>query len=229
MTTLPKHLGIILDGNRRWARTAGLPVMEGHRRGAEVFRDISFHLFERGVPCISAYVFSTENWKRAEEEVNYLMNLLVVAVEKHLNEYNKRNIKVRVLGVRDGLPASVLGAIERTEEKTAANTDGMLLLCFNYGGRREITDAVRNVVAASVPPQDVTESLLTSYMYGGSEIPDVDVIVRTSGERRASGFMLWRAWYAEYIFETKMWPEMTVADADRMLEEFAERQRRFGS
>jgi len=225
--SLPNHVGIILDGNRRWAKAKGLPMLEGHRQGSEVFKTISFACFERGVKYLSAYVFSTENWTRTEEEVSYLMQLLLKAVEKYLVEFNNKGIKIVILGSREGLSPKVLRGIKQAEAKTASNTKGTLALCLNYGGKQEITDAVKQIVGNVTDTDDITEDAITQALYEPS-IPDIDLLIRTSGEQRTSGFMLWRTAYAELYFSDKFWPDFTVADLDIALEEFAARQRRFG-
>lgn len=223
-TTVPNHVGIILDGNRRWAKLAGKDSLRGHQKGSEVFKQISLHLFDNGVRYVSGYIFSTENWRRTAKEVDYLMSLLMKAVEIHLDEYHKKGIKVKILGSRENIKPTVLKAIERTEEKTANNTKGTLALCFNYGGRSELIDAVRGVSEAG---ERLSEESLASHLYA-PEVPDVDLLVRTSGEQRLSGFMLWRAQYAELLFEQKLWPDITTEDADSWLDEYNKRARRFG-
>lgn len=224
---LPEHLGLILDGNRRWAKAKGLKSVDGHKAGAENFKKVSLAAFEQGIKVVSAYVFSTENWQRSEEEVSFLMALIVRAVELHLEEFHKKNIKIVVLGDRSNLKPAVLKAIERTETKTAANSGGTLGLCFNYGGKPELVRAVQNIIVSGVSADKVTEGLISSYMYC-PELPPVDLIIRTSGERRTSGFMLWRADYAELYFEDKMWPDFTTQDLNTALADYASRQRRFG-
>lgn len=221
---IPSHVGIILDGNRRWAKQQGLPTLEGHRRGAEVFKEIALHAFGRGVSNVSAYVFSQENWQRTEEEVGYLMNLVVKAVENYLDEFNERGIKVVILGRRDGLRKKVIEAIAKTEEKTKHNTNGTLALCFNYGGREEIVDAADSLAKDH---KKITVESIGSAIYF-PEIPDVDLIIRTSGEQRLSGFMLWRAAYSELYFSPVMWPAFTAQDFDVAIEDFNKRQRRHG-
>jgi undecaprenyl diphosphate synthase len=225
--TFPKHVGIVLDGNRRWAKARGLKTIDGHKEGAEVFKRVSLAAFEKGVTYLSAFVFSTENWQRAKEEVSFLMKLVVRAVELHLDEFHKKNIKIIVVGSLENVPKSVLGAIRRTEEKTSANSGGTLALCFNYGGRTEIVDAAKAVLASGVAANDLTEDAFHTYLYK-PELPDVDLLIRTSGEQRTSGFMLWRAAYAELLFVPKMWPDFTVEDLSDCLSEYSRRQRRFG-
>lgn len=221
---MPAHVGIILDGNRRWAMQEGLPTLEGHRRGAEVFKQIALHAFEQGVNYVSAYVFSSENKKRSEEEVSYLMQLVVKAVENYLDEFHERGVKVVILGRRDGLRSKVLDAILRAEEKTKDNTGGTLALCFNYGGEEEIADAAAKLADAG---QEITPESIESSLYR-PEVPDVDLVIRTSGEQRLSGFMTWRAAYAELYFSSKLWPAFTSADFDAAVADYQMRVRSFG-
>jgi undecaprenyl diphosphate synthase len=224
---IPSHVGIILDGNRRWAKAAGKKTLEGHKRGAEVFKEISQYLFSRGVHTVSAYIFSNENWNRAAEEVDYLMNLVVRVVETQLSEFHKKGIRIRIIGRKDNLSKKVLAAINRTEEKTKENTSGELVLCFNYGGRQEIVDAAKALAESRVSADEINEEVLASKLYA-PDISDVDMIVRTSGEKRLSGFMLWRASYSELFFIDKLWPDIETDDFAKVLEEYAIRERRFG-
>lgn len=223
--SLPAHVGIILDGNRRWAKANGLPSLEGHRQGAEVFKEITQHAFNRGIKFVSAYVFSTENWQRSEEEVGFLMDLVVKAAEQYMQEFNQRGIKVVILGRRDGLRRKVLRAITQAEEKTQGNTKGTLALCLNYGGQAEISDAANKLMQEGIPisPESITQALYTP------ELPAVDLLIRTSGEQRLSGFMMWRSAYAELYFSKIMWPAFTTTDFDDALADYQNRSRRFGA
>ncbi len=224
--SIPTHLGIILDGNRRWAKAKakGLPTLEGHRQGAEVFKQIASDVFDSGIKYLSGFIFSIENWSRTEEEVGYLMKLVIKAVESYLDEFHKRGIKIVILGRREGLRAKVLEAIQQAESKTAANTKGTLALCFNYGGREEIVDAVKNL---NDKKTEITTKTISQALYA-PDIPDVDLIIRTSGEQRISNFMLWRAAYAELYFVDKHWPDFTNDDLKAALKSYKNRQRRFG-
>src|ERR1700741_1647827 len=193
-STAPKHLGLILDGNRRWAEQQGLPTLEGHQQGAEALKTIALAAFDRGVESVSAYAFSTENWKRTEEEVGYLMKLFMKAVELHLETFHKGGVRVVILGRRQGLSDSVIKAFEKTEERTKNNTRGTLALCVNYGGQEELVDAVKKLVASGVPASEIDHEMLGSALYH-PEIPGIDLLVRTSGEKRTSGFVLYRSDY----------------------------------
>lgn len=225
--SIPAHVGLILDGNRRWAKSKGLTTLEGHRQGAEAFRTVSLAAFDRGVKYVSAYTFSTENWQRTEEEVGYLMKLLIKAVEKHLKTFREADIKVVVLGRREGLDKSVLRAIQKTEELTRDNTRGTLALCFNYGGKAELVDAVKGIIGAGISEEDITPELITQHVYNPG-VPEIDLLIRTSGEHRTSGFMLWRSEYAELYFTDTFWPDFDEQALDVALEDYALRKRRFG-
>jgi undecaprenyl diphosphate synthase len=224
---VPNHLGLILDGNRRWAKARGLPTLEGHRQGAETFKTVALAAFDRGIECVSAYTFSSENWQRTEEEVGYLMKLLIKAVEKHLSTFDEAGIRVVVLGRRDGLDTAVLRAIEKTESKTTGNKQGTLALCFNYGGQDEIVDAVKQIMTAGTKPGDITKETLAEAMYH-PEVPGVDLMIRTSGEQRTSGYMLYRSDYAELYFTDIFWPDFNENELDKALQEYSQRKRRFG-
>jgi undecaprenyl diphosphate synthase len=193
-----------------------------------VFKEIALAAFKRGVRYLSAFVFSTENWSRTEEEVGYLMSLVMKATEKYLDTFHEAGIKVIVVGRRDNLDDKVLKSIERTEARTKGNTRGTLVLCFSYGGQDELVDAVRHIIKAGIPAEAVTPETLETALYA-PEVPPVDLIIRTSGEHRLSGFMLYRAAYAELYFINKYWPDFTTQDLDEALAEYAQRERRYGS
>jgi len=223
----PTHVGIILDGNRRWAKLQGLPTSKGHEQGAQALKRVAFAAFDSGINNVSAYVFSTENWQRSKTEVSFLMKLFTKAVELHLDEFHQKNIKIVIVGNWQGIPQNLSQALQKTVAKTAANTGGTLALCLNYGGKQEIVDAVKAVVASGVQSNDVTKELIDAYVYEPS-LPPLDLLIRTSGEQRTSGFMLWRADYAELVFVDKLWPDFTVKDFDDALTDYKKRQRRLG-
>lgn len=223
----PLHIGYIIDGNRRWAREHGLPAYEGHLAGYNVLQDVLLETLHRGVKYASAYVFSTENWKRSEDEVKRLMRLLLRVLKSDLSLFVDNNVRLRVIGTREGLDKKLIKAIEDAEDKTAHLTGGELLLCHNYGGQLEIVDAVKKIVESGRSVEDITPELISANIYA-PEVPPCDLIVRTSGEQRLSNFMLWRAGYSEFIFIDKNWPDMTKADVDDILEEYGRRRRRFG-
>ncbi|MCA9331521.1 di-trans,poly-cis-decaprenylcistransferase [Candidatus Saccharibacteria bacterium] len=223
----PKHVGLILDGNRRWARQRGLPTLEGHSRGYDNLKVITKHAINSGISYVSAYIFSTENWQRAPKEVKYLMELAHRILTKDVIELDQENIRVVWLGSRDRLSRKLLAAIRKAEEKTKDNTRGTLALCFNYGGQQEILDAVKKIVHHDIGLKNITTEVLENALYV-PEVPSVDLLIRTSGEKRVSGFMLYRAAYAELYFSDKYWPDFGVLDFDNALAEYAERERRLG-
>ncbi|MGB3945471.1 MAG: polyprenyl diphosphate synthase [Candidatus Saccharimonadales bacterium] len=224
---LPKHIGYIVDGNRRWAKHHGLPTYEGHLAGYNAIQDVATATFDAGVSYMSAYVFSTENWKRSQTEVKRLMGLVLKLVSSDLHIFSERNIRLRIVGTRDGLNEKLLQAIEKAELETANNTAGTLALCFNYGGQLEIVDAVKQIVQNNITPEDITSETIAEHLYA-PDIPPCDLIVRTSGEQRLSNFMLWRSAYSELMFLDKNWPDMTKQDVTDILEEYKRRGRRFG-
>lgn len=223
----PVHLGIILDGNRRWARQHGLPTVEGHKKGYENLKNIAKYVFDRGVKYVSAFVFSTENWNRSAEEVDYLMKLLLWVAKNEVKELNKHNIRVQFLGEKERLNAKVLEAMQNVEELTKDNTAGTLLLCLNYGGQQEIASAVNRAFAQNPSLTQVTPELIEQNLYA-PHIPPADLIIRTSGEQRISNFMLWRAAYSELYFNDRNWPAFTEKDMQEALDNFSKRHRRFG-
>lgn len=224
---VPQHIGLILDGNRRWAREKGLPTLEGHRKGYENLKTVARAAFDRGVEYVSAYIFSTENWSRTKEEVDYLMNLAMTIATKDAKKLIKENIKIVVLGIEEKVPPKLVKAWRETEEASKHNTGGTLALCFNYGGHQEIADAVKSLIASGIYADEVTPEVVAKNLYH-PEIPPVDFMVRTSGEQRISNFMLWRMAYAEMYFANVHWPAFDVAQLDEALAEFACRSRRFG-
>lgn len=224
---LPQHIGYVIDGNRRWAKEHGLPTYEGHLAGYNSLKDVLLETLRRGVKYASAYVFSTENWKRSQEEVGHLMGLLLKVLESDVPIFVKNNVRLKVIGTREGLSEAIIKAIDKAEARTAELDGGELLLCLNYGGHLEIADAVKKIVQSGVSADSITPELITQNLYA-PEVPPCDLIVRTSGEQRLSNFMLWRAAYSELIFIDKNWPDMTSEDVSDILEEYANRNRRFG-
>lgn len=224
---IPAHLGLILDGNRRWARQHDLPTLEGHRQGYDNLKDIAKVAINRGVSFVSAYIFSTENWNRTPREVKYLMDLAYRIMTKDVAELNKEQIKVVWLGSREKVSSKLLDAIEKAETSTRYNTRGTLALCFNYGGQEELVDAVRKVVTDGIPADKVTREVLENALYA-PEVPPVDLLIRTSGEQRLSGYMMYRTAYAELFFTNKYWPDFSEQDLEIALVDYAERERRHG-
>jgi len=226
-TEIPQHVGFIVDGNRRWAKKHGLPAYEGHLAGYNAIKEVVQAAFDAGIQYVSAYSFSTENWKRSEQEVSKLMGLVLRLLTADLHIFEENNIRLRILGTRDRLDDKIIKAIESAEAQTANNTKGTLALCFNYGGQLEVADAVKKIVQSGVSADDVTPELIAQNIYA-PEVPPLDLVVRTSGEQRLSNFMLWRAAYSELLFLEKFWPDMTKDDVSSILEEYARRGRRFG-
>ncbi len=225
--SIPKHIGYIIDGNRRWAKSHGLPAYEGHLAGYESVKEVIFASFDAGIEFVSVYIFSTENWKRSQDEVGRLMKLALKIFTSDLKQFIDRGIRIKVLGTNEGISDALIDAKARAEERTKDLTSGTLCICFNYGGHREIVDAVRAITAEGMAPEAINEDVVAQHLYV-PEAPMMDVVVRTSGEKRMSNFMLWRAAYSEFIFLDKLWPDMHTDDVPRILEEYTKRQRRFG-
>lgn len=225
MLKIPTHLGIIIDGNRRWARENGLPVFEGHRKGFDNFKKITNYAFAKGVKILTVYAFSTENWNRTKLEVNYLMKLLALALtDKYLRELNKNKIRICVIGQKERLSKTLQSKIERIENATKDNQKGTLNLAISYGGRPEIIQAIKRIVEQRVPSDKINEETVSRNLLAA----DVDLIIRTGGEQRLSNFLTWQSVYSELYFTKKYWPEFSKKDLDEALEEYSRRQRRFG-
>ncbi len=216
-----------MDGNRRWARSQGLPTYDGHKQGYLNLKEIGKIGIKRGIKFISAFVLSTQNLNRSQEEVDYLMKLLYWVATKEVEELNKENIRVRVLGSRDNLSPKILKAIDAAEETTAKNTAGTLALCLNYTGHQELADAAAKMVKEGVNAEDITIDKFAEYLYA-PDIPPIDLVIRTSGEQRISDFMLWRSAWSELRFVDKHWPDFNEADLDAAIKDYATRHRRFG-
>jgi len=225
--TIPNHLGLILDGNRRWARERGLPQLKGHAEGEKVLHDIVYHAVERNIQYITAYVFSTENWSRSKREVDYLMTQFTAAIAQYADEFIENGIRTVILGSREQLPQKVVSSIEDIERRTAHGHRATFAICMNYGGQLEIAHAVRTMIEEGIAPQEVTPECIAEHLYH-PDLPPVDLVIRTSGEQRISNFMLWRAAYSEFIFRNEYWPDFTVDLLDECLIEYSKRQRRFG-
>lgn len=222
-----KHLAFIMDGNRRWARSRGLPTFEGHRRGYLRMKKVGDWCLERGIKIMTVYAFSTENWKRSKKEVNYLMKLLEDALSKELPEFMEKNIQLRIIGKKNDLPKGLQEAIKNAEKQTKNNTKGILNIAINYGGRQEIVEATKKIVKAKLPPSKINEKLFSEHVWTAGQ-PDPDLVIRTSGEQRISGFLAWQAVYSELYFCKKHWPAFSEKDLDEAINEFNRRNRRFG-
>ncbi len=225
---VPKHLGLILDGNRRWAREHGVPIYEGHKAGYRNVELILDAAMERGVEYVSLYVFSTENWSRSKDEVRQLMRLFLWVFKHELGNLKRHGVRVRVLGNKLRIGKALLKAIHNAEAETASNTRGTLLFCLDYGGQEEIVDAMKQLMADGVPSDDLTPQRISERLQKNG-VPPVDLIIRTSGEQRLSNFMLWESAYSELMFTDTKWPDFSVDELDRMLDAYAQRHRRFGA
>jgi undecaprenyl diphosphate synthase len=229
---VPTHVAVVMDGNGRWARARGLPRTAGHEAGESPLFDVVEGAIEVGVKYVSAYAFSTENWKRSPEEVRFLMGFNRDVIRRRRDEMHELGVRVRWSGSRPRLWRSVIRELETAEELTADNDVLTLTMCVNYGGRAEIVDAVRlladDVVAGRVSPDRVDERLLTRYL-DEPDLPDVDMFWRTSGEQRLSNFLLWQSAYAELVFTDVAWPDIDRRDLWAAVEEYARRSRRYGS
>jgi undecaprenyl diphosphate synthase len=216
LTKLPAHLAIVPDGNGRWAEHRALPRISGHRAGAENMRRMIEYLNEYPIQYVSLYGFSTENWGRPQEEVRGLFHLLEEFINKYVDDINERGIKLRHLGRLHQLPQSLQETIKRAVEKTRNNTRMTLNVAFNYGGRAEIIDAVRRIVADDIPPQNIDENLLENYLYTVG-LPHVDLLIRTGDELRFSNFLIWQTAYSEYYLTKVLWPDFSKQELDKAL------------
>lgn len=225
--TIPTHLGLILDGNRRWAKEHNMTVAQGHRNGYKNLKTISKAAIRQGVRYVSAYVFSNENWNRDRQEVKDLMKLLKWVLKHEVKEMHKDNIRVRVIGSKAKLGAALLTAIHDAEKLTENNSRGTLLLCLDYGGQQEIVDATKQIVERGVKPEDITVDMIEKHLYA-PDVPQVDLIIRTSGEQRLSNFMMWESTYSELLFSQKFWPDYSEDDLEHDLERYGQLNRRFG-
>ena len=221
-TLLPQHVGIIMDGNGRWAKKRGLPNNVGHKKGAEVFENISRHCRDMGIPWLTVYAFSTENWRRPKDEVSGIMNLMRSYLKNMVKAKNE-HIAVRFIGSRENIEPDLLALMEEAENADVGEVITTVQVAFNYGGWDEIVHAARQLVQKG---EEITEESISANLYSG--VPEADLILRPSGEERLSNFLLWESAYAEFVFMDVLWPDFTAADFDKALDEFAKRSRRFG-
>ncbi len=228
---LPKHVAIIMDGNGRWAKKHKLSVSRGHRQGTETLREIIRHTDDLGIGALSLYAFSTENWNRSEEEVAALMQLILDFFASEIDELDEKNVRILILGDKGRLPEKQRETLIEAENRTADNTGLRLNIAVNYGGRAELVLAAREIAAlvkdGKIREEEITEQTISDHLYTRGQ-PDVDLLIRTSGEQRLSNFLLYQNAYAEFIFPTVLWPDFTVHDYDEALEAFAHRDRRYG-
>ncbi len=224
---LPRHVAIIMDGNRRWAKARGLTEMEGHAAGVEAIREIIRHAVRRGIGVLSLYAFSRENWARSDEEVRGLFSLLEKVIRNETAELNRQGARVRLLGRIEELPPATRASIQQALDATAGGTRLQLNIAFNYSGRTELVDAARELVARGVRPEEIDEDVLAGALYTAG-LPDPDIVIRTGGDERLSNFLIWQAAYAEFYFSPILWPDFGPDAFDAALVEYASRQRRFG-
>lgn len=228
---IPTNLGIIMDGNGRWAKKRGLPRTAGHVTGAQVFRKITKYCEKCGVRYLTVYAFSTENWRRPQDEVESIMNLLRQYLKESLADFQQESIVVRFIGDREDLAQDIRDLIEEAEESTAHKTGMTLNIALNYGGQQEIVYATRQlahrIVEGTLKPDEIDEKMLEEALYTKKQ-PPVDLILRPSGEYRLSNFLIWQSAYAEFVFMDVLWPDFKEEDLDRAFEEYARRDRRFG-
>jgi len=224
---VPYHLAIIMDGNGRWAQARRLPRLAGHRAGTENLRRVLRACKDFGVKILTVYAFSTENWRRPKEEVSGLMTILDEYIVREMRALHEDGVQIRHLGRMDGVAPSLQKKIQQALELTRNNTTLILNVAFNYGGRQEILDAVRAILADHVAAEDVDEALFSRYLYT-ADLPDPDLIIRTSGEVRISNFLLWQGAYAELYSTPVYWPDFDANELRKALEHYAQRERRFG-
>jgi undecaprenyl diphosphate synthase len=231
-TTLPRHVAIIMDGNGRWAKARHLPRAAGHREGAEAVRRTVTASRELGIEFLTIYAFSSENWKRPDEEVSDLMGLLRVYLQREIKELDKQGIRLRIIGDKTQLSADICKLIDDGERKTTDNSDMVLTIAINYGGQAELAMAMRciaeGVKEGKINPDDIDEEFISKHLYT-RDIPDPDLVIRTSGEQRLSNFLLWQAAYSELMFVDDYWPDFDKQKLVSALNAFAERDRRFGA
>ena len=227
----PRHIAIIMDGNGRWAKKRGLPRSAGHIAGAETFRRIATHCRDLGVEYLTVYAFSTENWKRSEDEVAGIMRLLGKYLEEALQDMEKNKTRIKFFGDLSRLSPELQETCRKAEERSACYTEHQVNFCFNYGGRDELVRAAKafaaDVASGIKKPEDLTEGMLSGYLYS-ADVPDPELIIRPSGEMRTSNFLLWQSAYSEFVFMDVLWPDFTGDDLDEAIRQYHTRNRRFG-
>ncbi len=228
ITRLPNHIAIIMDGNGRWAKQRGLPRLAGHQAGVENMRSVIEYFIKLKLKYLTLYGFSTENWKRPEEEIDGLLHLLEEILDQETLKLHNKGVRLRHLGRLDELSPGLQQTINRALELTKNNTGMTLSFAFNYGGRTEILDAIRHIIAEGIPPQSIDEELFDSYLYTAG-LAEVDLVIRTAGELRLSNFLMWQAAYSEYYFTKVLWPDFGNKEIDKALLSYSQRRRRFGA
>ncbi len=225
---IPYHLGIIIDGNRRWAKEKGLPSFAGHLKGKENVWKMQEWCKKKGIKILTVYGFSIENWKRSKKEINYLMELIAQALSKDfIQEAYEDGTKILVIGQKDKLPKFLQKIIKNAEEITKNNKKRIFVLAISYGGRQEIVETIKKIVSQKIPPNKITEELIDKNLWTQG-LPYPDLIIRTAGEQRLSNFLTWQSAYSELYFLKKYWPDFTEKDLNKAIENYAERGRRFG-
>ena len=231
MTTITenkiKHIAIIMDGNRRWAKEHNLPATSGHKKGVNSLRSIVRACDEIGIKYLTVYAFSTENWKRSKSEVNFLMDLVAVTLKNDLDEMDKEGVKISFIGDLSKLSQKLQQVTHNAQEKTKNNKGVNLQIALNYGARDEITNAVKNIVNSGISADDISEDLISKNLYT-KDIPDPDILIRTGGEKRISNYLLWQIAYSEVIVTDEYWPEFDKVSLQKCIEEYNKRQRRYG-
>jgi undecaprenyl diphosphate synthase len=224
---VPRHVGIIMDGNGRWARARGLPRAVGHRAGTENLRRVLRTAVEFGVPILTIYAFSTENWGRPEDEVKALLSILERVIDRELSELHEEGVQLRHAGRLRRLPPKLQQKVQHAIELTRNNRSLTLNVAFDYGGRAELVDAIRRIIADGVPAEQIDEALVSRYLYTAG-LPDLDLIIRTSGEMRISNFFIWQGAYAEFYVTPTLWPDFGKDEFYEALQSYSQRERRFG-
>lgn len=224
---VPEHIAIIMDGNRRWAKKQGVSTIKGHKAGSENFKKIARKCYKTGVKYLTVYAFSTENWKRNKEEVSYLMKIFSFFLKRERNFLIKNKIKLKVIGQVEKLSSGLKNLVRKIEDETKNNKGGILNLAISYGGRMEIIDAVKKIIKKKISPEAMDEETFSACLYTAGQ-PDPDLLIRTGGEQRLSGFLPWQSVYSELYFSEKLWPDFSEDDLGKAIKEFQRRQRRFG-
>ena len=227
LSRVPQHVGIIMDGNGRWAQRRGLPRLAGHRAGVENIRRVLRACVELGIKMLTIYAFSTENWKRPEEEVQGLLNIFAGVIGRELDDLHREGVQLRHIGRLEGISEALKAQVLRAIELTRHNDRLILNIAFNYGGRAEIVDAVKAIIRAGYTADEITEELISRHLYTAG-CPDPDLIIRTSGELRTSNFLIWQAAYAEYYVTPVLWPDFNKEELVKALVDYSTRERRFG-
>lgn len=222
-----KHIAIIMDGNRRWAKEQNLPSAAGHKKGVSSLRETVRACDEFGIKYLTVYAFSTENWKRSEEEVNFLMDLVALTLRNELDDMHKEGVKISFIGDKTRLSDKLLTVTKNAQERTKNNNGVNLQIAFNYGSRNEITQAVKSIIDEGIKSDDINEEIISAHLYT-KDIPDPDILIRTGGEKRISNYLLWQIAYSEIVVVDEYWPEFDRCSLIKCIEEFQRRQRRYG-